>query len=369
MKSNKKIKVGIIGVTPERGWAGMSHVPALKVLSGYEITALSTRRKENISALRNIVDAPHICESVKELVSCPDVDLTVVSVKVPLHYDIIKEAFSAGKDVLSEWPLGKNLQEAEELAGMAREKNLQGYIMLQSRAVPAIRYVRDFISQGNIGEVLSTNMIGSGIIYGEYILKANDYTADPENGTGMINVTFGNAVDALAYVLGEFTELSATTAIRRKTSTMVETGQEVPVGTADQVAVTGTLQGGAVASIHFRGGTFPGTNFFWEINGTKGDIQISASGGSLAVFDVTVKASTGKDGTMEILDIPDEYDLLPDKNLSNIPRNVGQIYQLIQQGMAPTFSDAVIRHRMIDAIQVAAATGTRQSYSLEKERY
>lgn len=95
--------------------------------------------------------------------------------------------------------------------------------MLQSRAVPAVRYVRDFISQGNIGEVLFTTMIGSGIIYGEYTLKANDYTADPENGTGMINVTFGNAVDALTYVLGEFTELSATTATRRKTSTIVET--------------------------------------------------------------------------------------------------------------------------------------------------
>ena len=365
MKSNKNIRVGIVGVTPERGWARMSHIPALNVLSQYEITALSTRRKENISSLRNIVDVPHIYESVKELVSSPDVDLTVVSVRVPLHYDVIKEAFSAGKNVLSEWPLGKNLKEAEELANMAKEKALQGYIMLQSRAVPAIRYVKDFINAGNIGEVLSTSMIGSGIIYGEHLLKANDYTTDPENGTGMINVTFGNAVDALAYVLGEFTELSATTAIRRKSTKIVETGEEVPVGTADQVAVTGTLQGGAVATIHFRGGTLPGTNFFWEINGTKGDIQILASGGSLAVFDVTVKTSTGKDGSMETLDIPDEYNLIPGKNLPNIPNNVGQIYQLILQGAAPTFNDALIRHRMIAAIQTAAATGTRQTYSTE----
>lgn len=366
MDANKKIKVGIIGVTPERGWAGMSHVPALKALPGYEITALSTRNKENIPALRSIVDVPHVYQSVQELVSSPDVDLAVVSVRVPLHAGIIKDAFAAGKNVLSEWPLGKTLQEAEDLSQMAKEKALQGYIMLQSRAVPAIRYVKDYISQGHIGEVLSTSMIGSGIIYGEYILKANDYTADPENGTGMINVTFGNAVDALAYVLGEFTELSATTAIRRKTAKMVETGEEVPVGTADQVAVTGTLQGGAVASIHFRGGMFSGTNFFWEINGTKGDIQISAPGGSLAVFDVTVKASTGKDGAMEPLAIPDEYNLVSGGSLPNIPLNVGQIYQLIQQGTAPTFSDAVIRHRMIAAIQLAAATGTRQRYSLDK---
>jgi len=36
-----KIRVGIIGVRPDQGWASMAHVPALQALPDYEITALS----------------------------------------------------------------------------------------------------------------------------------------------------------------------------------------------------------------------------------------------------------------------------------------------------------------------------------------
>ena len=362
MKQGKKTRVGIIGVGMERGWANLAHVPVLKEHAGYEIAALSNRKKENAPALKTATGASHIYESAEELVQSPEVDLVVVSVRVPLHYDLIKKTIAAGKNVLSEWPLGRNLQEAEELATLAKKHQVKGYIGLQSRTVPAVRFIKDYIEQGNIGEVLSTSMIGSGIVYGEYILQANDYTADPRNGTGMLHVTFGNAVDALTHVLGEFATLSATTAIQRKTATMVETGEAVPIGTADQVAVTGTLQSGAVASIHFRGGTLPGTNFFWEINGTKGDIQITAPGGSLAVFDVTVKTSTGENNAMQVIEIPAAYNVVADKTLGNIPTNVGQLYHQIQQGNAPTFEDAVIRHRMIAAIGESARTGTQQSY-------
>lgn len=363
MKTADKTKVGIIGVGVERGWARMAHVPVLKTLTTFDITALSNRKKEHAALLKETVGATHIYESAEDLVKSPAVDLVVVSVRVPLHYDLIKKAIVGGRNVLSEWPLGRNLQEAEELAALAKAKGVKGYIGLQSRAVPAVRFIKDLIAQGHIGEVLSTSMIGSGIIYGESILRANDYTADPKNGAGMINVTFANAVDALTYVLGEFLSLSATTAIRRKTATLAETGEAVPVGTADQVAVTGTLESGAVASIHFRGGHFPGTNFLWEINGTKGDIQITAPGGSLAVFDLTVKTSTGAGNAMETREIPAEYNLVADKTLGQIPTNVGQIYQLIQAGTAPTFADAVIRHRMIAAIEESASTGTQQRYN------
>lgn len=357
-----KTRVGIIGVGADRGWANLAHVPALKDHAAYEITALSIRKKENAPILQANTGASHIYGSAEDLVQSPEVDLVVVSVRVPLHYELIKKTIAANKNVLSEWPLGRNLQEAEDLAAMAKQQKVKGFIGLQSRTVPAVRFVKDYIEQGHIGEVLSTSMIGSGIVYGDTILQANDYTADPQNGTGMINVTFGNAVDALTYVLGEFSTLSATTAIRRKTATMVETGKQVPVGTADQVAVTGTLQNGAVASIHFRGGFLSGTNFFWEINGTNGDIQLTAPGGSLAVFDVTVKTSTGAKNAMEIMEIPASYYAVANKTLGNIPANVAQLYHQIQQGNAPTFDDAVIRHRMIAAIEESARTGTQQTY-------
>lgn len=46
----------------------------------------------------------------------PEVDVVVVTVKVPRHSAIVREAIAAGKHVCCEWPLGNGLDEALELA-------------------------------------------------------------------------------------------------------------------------------------------------------------------------------------------------------------------------------------------------------------
>ncbi|SFO83677.1 Predicted dehydrogenase [Chitinophaga sp. YR627] len=365
MNANKT-RIGIIGASEKRGWAAWGHIPALQVLPDYEISALFTSKKENTATLKAAFNVPVVYNEIQDLVHSKEVDMVLVAVKVPSHYELIKAAADAGKDVFSEWPLGRNLQEAETLTALIKEKRVKGFVGLQSRSVPAVRFIKDYIAQGHIGEVLSTTMVGAGILYGEVVDQANTYIVNPEAGAGLLPVIFSNAVDALCYVLGEFTSLSATTAIRRTKTRVIETGEEIPANTPDQVAVTGILESGAVAAVHFRGGTIPGTNFLWEINGTQGDIQITAPGASLAVFDLTVKASKGENGPLEELAIPTAYNLIPDASLGPIPTNSGQNYPLIRSGQAPTFEDALIRHRMIHAIETAAQTGERTSYDFSR---
>jgi len=41
MKNGKKIKVGVIGVHPEQGWATTAHIPALQASPDYELVALT----------------------------------------------------------------------------------------------------------------------------------------------------------------------------------------------------------------------------------------------------------------------------------------------------------------------------------------
>ncbi|MBB4783041.1 hypothetical protein [Streptomyces rapamycinicus] len=49
------------------------------------------------------------------------------------------------------------------------------------------------------------------------------------------------------------------------------TGRRTATMTAeDQIAVTGTLESGAVAALRFRGGSSRATDFHWEINGAEG---------------------------------------------------------------------------------------------------
>jgi hypothetical protein len=65
----------------------------------------------------------------------------------------------------------------------------------------------------------------------------------------------------------------------------------------DQVCVTGLLEGGAALSIHYRGGHSRGTNLLWEINGTAGDLQLTAAGGHAQIFEMTVRGGKGAEAS------------------------------------------------------------------------
>lgn len=101
-----RIVVGIIGASPERGWAASAHIPALRALPAYELRALSTSRRESAQAASLQFGVPLAFDNADELVARPEVDSIVVSAKVPQHRELVTTAFQAGKDVYCEWPLG-----------------------------------------------------------------------------------------------------------------------------------------------------------------------------------------------------------------------------------------------------------------------
>ena len=81
-----------------------------------------------------------------------------VVVRVPSHYGPTKAAIEAGKHVFTEWPLGRNTAEAEELATLARDKGVQTAVGLQSRVSPALLFIKEQIEAGYVGEVLSCSV-------------------------------------------------------------------------------------------------------------------------------------------------------------------------------------------------------------------
>jgi predicted dehydrogenase len=370
VQSNKKIGVGIIGLSARGGWAARAHVPALQALPEYEIVALTASSPESAQAAAEKFEVPDFGTDPTELAVSPAVDLVVVNVKVPEHKRLVEAALGAGKMVYCEWPLGNGLEEAEGLEALAKEKGVSAFVGLQSHGVPAVRYIKDLIASGYVGEVLSTTVVASGGLYGPTVDERSLYLLDPANGATLLSIPFGHSIDAMCWVLGEFRELTATTANRRPEVKSEETGEPVAKPADDNIAVQGVLESGAVASIHYRGGFSKGTNFRWEINGTEGDLVIEADIGHLQFGQVTLKGATGEDEALAELPVPDKYKATAGE-ADHISYPVAQMYEGILRDLAegthivPTFADAVKRHRMVEAIEVSAKTGTRQSYKLD----
>lgn len=363
---NGKIGVGIIGASPGIGWASSTHVPALKSLPAYELYAVSTSRRQSAEDAKKSFGVPFAFDNHPELIARPEVDLVVVSVRVPRHYELVSAAIQAGKAVYCEWPLGNGLEEAIRLAEMARAKGVGNWVGLQSRAAPSINRIRDLIKEGYIGEVLSTTLVGSGLFWGGQIDKEHAFIMDKRNGITPLTISFAHRVDALCYCLGELAELSATLVNRRKRVTVIETGETVAKTAEDQIAVSGVLESGAVASIHYRGGASRGVNLLWEINGTEGDLQIIDPAGHGQMHDLQVLGGRGADKTLRPLPIPSEYFLASPEAAAGVAFNVAQHYVRLARDwregthLCPTFDDAVVRHRMLDTIERSAATAGRQ---------
>ena len=371
MKASKggarRIRVGIIGANPDRGWAAQAHIPALKSLSDdFEITALSTSRRESADAASKLFGVPLAFDNHQDLVNSGAVDVVAVTVKVPYHLELATAALDAGKAVYCEWPLGNGLKEAETLAALAKKKGVLAVAGLQARSAPSVAYVHDLIKQGYVGEVLSTTLIGSGMGWGPTVEPYNAYLNDKKNGATMLSIALGHAADALCHCLGEVRELSATMTLRRKSFTIAQTGESKPMTAEDQVCVTGLLEGGAALSIHYRGGRSRGTNLLWEINGTEGDLQLTAAGGQAQIFEMTVHGGKGAQSLLEVLPVPEQYRWSPPQGpgpSTNVAQAYAHFARDYREGthLCPTFDDAVTRHRMLNAIEAAAATGQRQT--------
>jgi predicted dehydrogenase len=369
------IRVGIIGLSARGGWAARAHVPALAALSGYELTALSASSAASARAAGDRFGVKQAYADPVALATSDDVDLVVVTVRVLQHRQLIVPAIEAGKMVLAEWPLASGLAEAEDLVALAARRGAVTAVGLQARSAPVLRYLRDLIDSGFVGTVLSTSMIASGSSWGATTSNPGQaYLVDRCSGATMVTIPFGHTIDALTMVLGDFAEVDARTAIRRSVSVDAETGAHYPRTAADQLVVSGALQSGAVASIHYRGGMCAGTNFHWEINGTDGDIVLTGPNGHLQFGQVHMAGARSGDSSLHPLITPASYDRVPALADTDPAYTVAHAYEAFRADRlrgtheVPDFAHAAGTHRLIAAIETAAATGQRQSLPPASQR-
>jgi predicted dehydrogenase len=365
MARSNKIRVGIVGASPDRGFASIAHIPALQALPEFEISAVCTTRQDSADAAAGHFGIPLAFSDAGKLAQHPDVDLVTISVKVPDHYGPVMAAIEAGKHVYCEWPLGRDTGEAERMLAAAQRRGIRHAVGLQGQMSPAINYVKDLVADGYVGRVLSATMIGCAPNWGASIDRA--YQADSANGANLMTITGGHTIDALCHCLGEFREVAAFVVSQRDRIPVQETGEMVAKTSPDQLVVNGIVGDGVVVSFQIRGGMRRGTEFLFEIHGEDGDLQLTAtSRASMQRQELNLKGARGDGGVFADLPVPSKYRWVPERVSPESPYNVAQLYvrlaESIRDGrpVSPGFDAAVTRHRLLDAIVRASETGAKQ---------
>lgn len=259
--SRKPIQVGFIGLNPDSHWAATAHIPALKSLPDlFEVVGVANSTLESAQRTANALGLKHAFATPQDMISSDEIDLVVVTVKVPHHYKLVSAALEAGKHVHCEWPLGNGLDEARKLTETAQKMGAVATVGLQMRAAVEVKYLKNIIEQGYVGDVLSTTLVSDAGGWGAETVADLAYLNDKSNGATMLSIPFGHTLAGVQEVLGGVADISGRMIKRRDTVYVTDTGENIHSTTEDQVMVNGVLQCGAAFSAHYRGGLSRGTN-------------------------------------------------------------------------------------------------------------
>jgi predicted dehydrogenase len=366
-----KIRVGIVGATVTvggSGWGARTHVPALHALPDYELKAVCTTREETALASQKLFNTDLAFHDFDTMIASPEVDLVSVVTRVPAHYDLVMRALNAGKAVYCEWPLGATVAQAEDMANLAAAKGLYTAVGLQARSDPTLAYARELIQQGYIGEVLSADFA--------YVNRATVkrgagriWQHDKKAGANILTIGGGHAIDAVSFVLGDFTEVTARLATKVTQWQNSDTGETVQVDSPDWVSVSGRLDTSAEVSFLVAAmPAMPQGRRTFEIYGREGMLLIAvAPGGAEKNPSVyhgpnQLFGARGKE-PLEAMPTPERFTLIPDSVPAGPPRNVAQAYTRLAQAMkdgkpfSPSFADAVKAHKLVAALETSSETG------------
>jgi len=360
----EKIRLGFVGANVNSIWSTQSHFPALLASPEVEFTAACTSRLESAEEAKQAFGTKLAFHDFREMAKSPDIDAVAVVVRVPLHYEPTKAAIEAGKHVYTEWPLGQNTAEAEELAALAKAKGVQTAVGLQSRVSPALIYIKELIETGYVGEVLSCHVT---TMRDGSLTRASDRTwnLDINQGANTLTIANGHVIDALRFVLGDFERVACMVTTQINKMPVTGTDETIDVTAPDNVRVSGQLERGAAVSVHVGAVPWGGTGFRMEIYGREGTLITTGSVSSQRGEMLRIQGAQ-KSNDLADLEIPERFVYVPDDFPKGDPFNVGQMYALFAEAIRtgenrlPTFDDAVELHRFLDIIKKASDSGKEQ---------
>jgi predicted dehydrogenase len=312
----------------------------------------------------------HAFASAGELAAHPEVDLVVVSVKVPAHAAAIRAALAAGKHVFSEWPLGADLAEASALADAAAAAGVVHAVNLQAYHSPGARFVADLLAGGRIGPVEAVSMTAAGDpLGGSRIPQSLAWSTDPAAGNNLLTVMAGHALAALERTVGPLTDVSAILANLHDRVVVAETGEAIANHVPGQVVLHGRMGSGALLSLSIHGGSAATPNGF--------TITITGAGGTLTIKPADPAHYPGwaewrvwlrdPDGTTAELPVPGSFRLIPAGVPAGPAVHIAALYREIALAITegrpahPGFDTGVHHHQTLAAVERAARTGARQA--------
>ena len=287
MIQKKQLRIGLIGT----GFMGRTHSNGYNRVANFfpdlayipVLKAVCSRNKDKVQAFADQWGYESIETDWKKLIARDDIDAIDICTPNDTHAEISLAAAAAGKMILCEKPLSRNLAEGEKMVE-AVEKAGAGGVPLKTtvwynyRRLPAVSLAKQIIDSGKLGKIyhyranfLQDWTISADLPQGGEGLWRMDVEAA---GSGVTGDLLAHCIDTAMWLNGAITDVSAVTETFVKERMHQLTGKVQPVGIDDA----------CIFHCHFENGSlglFESTRYArghkalytFEINGAEASIR------------------------------------------------------------------------------------------------
>ncbi len=278
--TNRALRIGLVGY----GFMGRAHSNAYKRVNDFfdlqyrpVLKAVCGRNRDNLEQFGAQWGYESIEADWTALVRRPDIDVIDIASPNHTHAEIASAAASAGKIVLCEKPLARDLTDAARMVEAVEYARVPNMVWYNYRRVPAVTLAKQLIDEGRLGRIfhyrtkfLQDWTMSRDLPQGGQALWRLDAEAA---GSGVTGDLLAHCIDTAIWLNGPVHQVTATTETFIKERRHQKSGQVEPVRIDDASAFLARFDNGCL-------GTFEATRFArghkalytFEVNGESGSL-------------------------------------------------------------------------------------------------
>lgn len=220
----------------------LAHLNTLQVLPEVESIFLWDESEQVLASVRQAqgskIEATYT--NLDDLLARDDIFYVVAALRNDLGPDIFIKVLEAGKHLMAEKPIGKTAMDTQRVIETAERTGMRLGVCYQNRRNPLIRQVRDLVTQGVIGPLMSIEM---------RLITTQVQFRNPQHwlfsqgraGGGILSWLGCHNIDQIRFMTqDEIVSVSAQVATR--------SGEDIDV--EDVATLSMRLQSGAIVSLH-----------------------------------------------------------------------------------------------------------------------
>ncbi|WP_128544562.1 Gfo/Idh/MocA family protein [Larkinella soli] len=282
MADKKQLRIGLIGT----GFMGRTHSNGYNRVPNFfpdlqytpVLQAVCSRNREKVQAFADQWGYQSVETDWKAVIARDDIDAVDICTPNDTHAEIAIAAAEAGKMILVEKPLARNLAEAQTMVDAVAKAGVANTVWYNYRRLPAVTLAKQIVDSGKLGKIFH---------YRANFLQDWTINADvPQGGTGTWRMDveaagsgvtgdlLAHCIDTAMWINGVITDVSAVTETFVKERMHALTGKVEPVGIDDA----------CIFHCHFENGSlglFESTRYArghkalytFEINGENASIR------------------------------------------------------------------------------------------------